>query len=141
MGNVGAGLGAGGATGTCKSFDDLLILVGCTPPLITIRKNSKITSLERVLTWNEKEVDKMIKTFRKSGIEVLPDVERNLQLMVGEAQIRHQTHRELADMHSATIGDFDEWLHRQSEKKEFKDPPPLQTHQTLRFYQETGEGI
>jgi biotin operon repressor len=110
-------------TGTIKTFDDLLMLVGCAPPLIALMKNCNITSLERVLTWSEAEVDKMVKTFRKGGVEILPDVEKYLQLMVGEARIRHQTHRVLTDMHSATIDDFEQWLYRQSGKKEFKDPP------------------
>jgi hypothetical protein len=50
-------------------------------------KNSNITSLERVLTLKEKDVDKMIKTFHQSDVELLPGVEKNLQLMVGEDQI------------------------------------------------------
>jgi biotin operon repressor len=86
-------------------------------------KNSNIRTLDHTLTWTEKEVEKMIKTFRKAGVEILPDVEKNFHLMVGEAQIRHQTHRELADMYQATVQDFELWQYRQSEKKEFKDPP------------------
>jgi biotin operon repressor len=131
MGSAGIGIGGSGAvgttggrmTGTIKTFDDLLMLVGCAPPLIAVMKNSNITSLERFLTWSESEVDKMIKTFRKGGVEILPDVEKYLQLMVGEAQIRHQTHRVLTDMHSATIDDFEQWLYRQSEKRSSRTRP------------------
>jgi hypothetical protein len=109
--------------GVLKTFDDLLTLVGCNPTCIAIIKKINITSLAHVLTWNEEEIDKMIKTFRKYGVEILPNVEKNFLLMVGEAQIRYQTHRRLENMYSATINDFVRWQYRQSEKKEFKDPP------------------
>jgi hypothetical protein len=59
----------------------------------TIINNTKINSLEHVLTWNGSEIDKMIKTFRTSWIATLTKVEKNFRLMVGEAQIHHQTHR------------------------------------------------
>jgi hypothetical protein len=78
---------------------------------------------EHVLTWNETEVDKMFRTFRKCGINISPDVEKNFQLMVSEAQIRYQTHRQLGEMHSAKVEDFVRWQYRRSEKREFKDPP------------------
>jgi hypothetical protein len=104
-------------------------------------KNANITSLERVLTWSEAEVDKMIKTYRMGGVEVLPDVEKNLQLMVGEAQIRHQTHRLLTNMHSATIDDFEQWLYPE-ECKEGVQGPALYKHARCTYpFQELGKGI
>jgi biotin operon repressor len=138
-GSGAAGTTGGGMTGTIKTFDDLLMLVGCAPPLIAVMKNSNITSLERVLTWSEAEVDKMIKTFRKGGVEILPDVEKYLQLMVGEAQIRHQTHRVLADMHSATIDDFEQWLYHQ--KRRSSRTRPLQAYQMHIPFPRIGKGI
>jgi biotin operon repressor len=122
MGGTGTGMMGGNTTGI-KTFDTVLTTVGCTPAFVTAIKNSNISSLEHVLTWTEKEVDKMIKTFREAGVEILPNVEKNFQLMVGEAQIRHQTNRKLADMYDATIQDFVHWQYRQSEKGN------LSTHQ------------
>jgi hypothetical protein len=66
------GPGGTGAT-TPETFEDLLTLVGCNPACIAIIKNINITSLAHVLTWNEEEIDKMIKTFRKYGVEILPN--------------------------------------------------------------------
>lgn len=97
--------GPDGAMGV-KTFDDLLTLIGCSPACITIIKNTKINSLNHVLSWSGNEIDKMIKTFRKSGIEILPNVEKNIHLMVGEAQIRHQTHQPLESMYYSKTDDF-----------------------------------
>jgi hypothetical protein len=119
-GGMGEAVAGGASFGNPKTFEDLLQLVGCSPQCIAIIQNTNIRSLVHVLTWNETELDKMFRTFRKCGIDILPDVEKNFQLMVSEAQIRYQTHRQLGEMHSAKVKDFVRWQYRQSEKREFK---------------------
>jgi hypothetical protein len=92
---------------------------------------------EHVLTWNETEVGKMFRTFRKCGIDILPDVEKNFQLMVSEAQIRYQTHRQLGEMHSAKVEDFVRWQYRQSEKGCSRIHPQLM-HQMPKVWPKVG---
>lgn len=101
---------------------DLLKVCGCAQDAIDALENAGIKSIGDVITLKEEDVSTICKIIRKESISFPFLAEKNLKLVVSEAQIRRQTFRNISAMYSATAEDLIIWHARQQEKKAFKDP-------------------
>jgi hypothetical protein len=111
-------VGDGGTTG----FETLLGSIGCNTNCIQAIQNAGVISILDVLTFKESDVSTLCKIIRKDGVLFPLTAELNFKLMTSEAQIRHQTHRDLEMMYDCGPADFVVWKSRHDEKKTFKDP-------------------
>jgi hypothetical protein len=77
----------------------MLATIGCIAECIQAIRNAGVTSILDVLTFTDVDVSTMCKIIHKDGILFPLTAEMTFKLLVSEAQIRHQTHRDLEELY------------------------------------------
>jgi hypothetical protein len=110
------------STATAKNFEDLLKMIGCEEDTIKAVNAAGVKKIEDLFSFDDDDVTTLCKLIRKENKPFPFVADKNLKIVVSEAQIRRQTNRTASQMYKANAGDIVIWKARQLEKLSFKDP-------------------
>jgi hypothetical protein len=107
---------------TQPTFEDFMKTIGCSADTFKALTDTGVNDITDLHSFGETDVTTLCKLIRKDNKSFPFIADRNLQLVVHEAQIRRQTNRSASKMYNAKTADILSWKTRHQEKLSFKDP-------------------